>query len=111
MLGERLAPNQTGASLLAEAERLAASGDWRGAVRKAYVAVLCELGDRKVLSLAQHKTNRDYLTALRRERTRLYEEMRPLTQNYERLWYGLAPADAADWTDFRALCGHALRSA
>jgi len=111
VLGEQLAPEQTGADLLAEAERLAHSGDWRGAVRKAYIAVLCELGDRHIIRLAQHKTNRDYLRAIARERAALYGDMQPLTTNYERLWYGLASADETDWTDFRARCRHALRSA
>ena len=108
VLGERLAPDQTGADLLAEAEHLARGGDWRGAVRKAYIAVLCELGDRQILRLAQHKTNRDYLGALQRERAMLYGEMHPLTANYERLWYGLTLADESDWAAFRARCRNIL---
>ena len=65
VLGERLAPGQTAADLLDDAERLARSGDLRGAIRKAYVALLCELGDRQVIRIAQHKTNRDYLQSIR----------------------------------------------
>ena len=71
VLGERLEPDQTAADLLAQAEALARNGDLRAAIRKAYIALLCELGDRKIVSLAQHKTNRDYLNSVR-ERTRLY---------------------------------------
>ena len=110
ILGERLAPDQSAADLLAEAEGLARAGELRGAIRKAYVAVLVELGERKILRLAQHKTNRDYLQALRRERAQLYELMRPLTQSFERHWYGLAPAGEDDWRDFRARCRAALRA-
>ena len=108
VLGERLAPDQTAADLIAEAERLARAGDLRGAIRKAYVAVLCELGDRHLIQLAQHKTNRDYLAALR-DRSELYGVMHPLTHAFERHWYGLAPASVADWADYRALCNRAIQ--
>jgi hypothetical protein len=107
VLGERLAPDQTPADLIAEAERLARAGDLRGAIRKAYVAVLCELGDRHLIRLAQHKTNRDYLASLR-DRAELYGAMYPLTHNFERHWYGLAPASDADWAEYRALCNRAM---
>src|SRR5437588_12993377 len=65
VLGERLEPDQSSADLLAQAESLARSGDLRAAIRKAYIAFLCELADRKLISLAQHKTNRDYLSSVR----------------------------------------------
>ncbi|PYS93479.1 MAG: hypothetical protein DMF64_04550 [Acidobacteria bacterium] len=101
VLGEQLAPDETAADLLTEAERLARAGDLRGAIRKAYIAVLCELGDRKILRLAPHKTNRDYLRALR-EHARLFQSVQPLTNAYERHWYGLTPASEADWNEFQA---------
>jgi hypothetical protein len=104
VLGERLAPGQTPADLITEAEALARAGDLRGAIRKAYIAVLFELGERQILRLAAHKTNRDYLSAIRRERAALYGDMQPLTYNYERHWYGFAPASDADWHDFRSRC-------
>lgn len=104
VLGERLAPGQTPADLIEQAEALARAGDLRGAIRKAYIAVLVELGERRVLRLAAHKTNRDYLSVLRRERAALYGDMQPLTNNYERHWYGFAPATDADWHDFRSRC-------
>ena len=109
VLGERLAPDQTASDLIAEAERLARAGDLRGAIRKAYVAVLCELGDRRLIRLAQHKTNRDYLAAVR-DRAELYGVMHPLTHAFERHWYGLAPASDADWADYRSLCNRAIQS-
>lgn len=110
VLGERLEADQTASDLLAEAERLARSGDLRGAMRKAYVALLCELGDRGLIGLAQHKTNRDYLEAVRRAgRPRLYEEVRPLTSDFELHWYGLRDASEADWGDFSARCRRAIR--
>jgi hypothetical protein len=101
VLGERLEPDQTSADLLAQAESLARSGDLRAAIRKAYIALLCELGDRKIISLAQHKTNRDYLHSVR-ESASLYASMRRLTNSFELHWYGFVPAGPDDWADFRA---------
>jgi Domain of unknown function (DUF4129) len=100
VLGEQLAPDETPAALLAAAERLARAGDLRGAMRKAYIAVLCELGERKILRLAPHKTNRDYLRALRNDAP-LFASVQPLTNAYERHWYGLVPARDADWAEFQ----------
>lgn len=101
VLGETLAPNQRAADLLAEAEALASAGDVRGAIRKAYIALLCELGDRKILRLAQHKTNRDYLHAVR-ERAALFSQMQPLTLSFEKHWYGSEPATETNWKEFVA---------
>jgi len=107
VLGERLEPDQTAADLLEQAEALARAGDLRGAIRKAYIALLCELGDRKVISLAQHKTNRDYLTSVR-ARSALYESMRKLTFSFERHWYGFVPPAPNDWDEFRVGCKKAV---
>lgn len=108
VLGEHLAADETSADLLAAAEQLAREGNLRGAIRKAYVALLCELGDRKILRLAQHKTNRDYLQTLRREQALLCGEVEPLTLNFERHWYGSEAATLDDWTDFRTRCRQVL---
>ena len=108
VLGERLEPDQTAADLLAQAEALARNGDLRAAIRKAYIAFLCELGDRKVISLAQHKTNRDYLNSVR-ERDSLYTSMRGLTNSFEVHWYGFVPPGENDWNDFRQRYQQALR--
>lgn len=101
VLGERLAPDQVAADLLTEAEALARQGELRAAIRKAYIALLCELGDRKVLTLAQHKTNRDYLRAVREKRP-LLDEMQKLTNSFENHWYGERQTTADDWTAFRS---------
>ncbi|HWT04109.1 MAG TPA: DUF4129 domain-containing protein [Pyrinomonadaceae bacterium] len=101
VLGEKLAPGQTAADILAEAEALARRGEVRAAIRKGYVALLCELGDRKVITLAQHKTNHDYLRAVREKRP-LLKEMQKLTASFENHWYGFAPATPEDWTAFRS---------
>jgi Domain of unknown function (DUF4129) len=107
VLGERLEPDQTAADLLEQAEALARTGDLRGAIRKAYIALLCELGDRKVISLAQHKTNRDYLMSVR-HRSSLYQSMRGLTRSFELHWYGFVAPAANDWDEFRSGCRSAV---
>lgn len=100
ILGERLEPDQTSADLLAQADVLARNGDLRSAIRKAYIALLCELGDRKLIHIAQSKTNRDYLYSVR-DKGSLYSSMRKLTTTFELHWYGLVPAGENDWNDFR----------
>ena len=110
ILGEKLEPDATPSDLLASAEGLARAGDLRGAIRKAYVALLCGLGDGGVIRLAQHKTNRDYLDAVRRSASeRLYTEVLPLTRGFEQHWYGLRDATAADWDEYKTRCRQALR--
>ncbi len=109
VLGERLEPDQTAADLLTEAEALARNGDLRAAIRKAYIAFLCELGDRKVISLAQHKTNRDYLNSVR-EKGALHSTMRGLTNSFEVHWYGFVPAGESEWNDFRQRYRQALKT-
>ena len=101
VLGERLEPDATATDLLADAEALARQGDLRAAIRKAYIALLVELGDRKLLSLAHHKTNRDYLNSLRTQ-PQIHSRMRGLTDSFERHWYGFVAATPNDWQDFRA---------
>lgn len=100
VLGERLEPEASAVDLLAEAESLARSGQIRAAIRKAYIALLVELGDRKVISLAHHMTNRDYLRAVRSVPT-LYPVMAGLTDSFERHWYGFSQAEDQDWQRFR----------
>jgi hypothetical protein len=108
VLGEKLEPDQSAVDLLSEAEALARRGELRAAIRKAYIALLVELGDRKIISLAQHKTNRDYLRALR-ELQPLYQNVKQLTDSFERHWYGLAHATDTDWAAFRSSYEQALR--
>lgn len=100
ILGEKILANQNSADLLDEAENLARSGDLRLAIRKGYIALLCELSDRKLIGLAQHKTNRDYLRDVRKHQN-LFQNMRFLTNSFETHWYGFSKADEKDWEEFR----------
>lgn len=108
VLGEQLEPDQSALDLLTEAEALARRGELRAAIRRAYIALLVELGDRKIISLAQYKTNRDYLRAVR-EIEPLYGNVKQLTDSFERHWYGLAQANENDWLAFRSAYEQALR--
>ncbi len=101
VLGERLEPEQSATDLLSEAEALARAGDLRAAIRKAYIALLLELGERKIITLEQHKTNQDYLRAVRRVE-RLYPNVKQLTDSFELHWYGLALVTETDWQTFRS---------
>jgi hypothetical protein len=109
ILGERLEEDQTATDLLAEAENLARAGDIRGAIRKGYIALLCELGDRQVLSLSQYKTNRDYLRDVR-TRIMLYAAMEQMTNSFERHWYGFEPTNENDWSNFRNYYQQAMKT-
>lgn len=107
ILGERLSAGQTAAVLLAEAEALARKGDLRGAIRKGYIALLRDLSDRRLISVAQYKTNRDYLRDVE-DRGPLFREMRFLTDSFERHWYGRISPAADDWDTFRSHYRQAL---
>lgn len=109
ILGERIGEDESAADIFSEAERLAGAGDHRGAIRKGYVALLVELGDRKIVRIARHKTNRDYLRDVRK-RDELFSDMSGLTSNFERSWYGLRLAGAEDWAEFREHCRRAISS-
>lgn len=108
ILGETIGEDMTAKDLLAEAEALAAKGDHRGAIRKGYIALLCELSDRKLIGLARHKTNRDYLRDLRRE-AELHRRMQGLTGIFERAWYGAGGADGGAWAAFSTEAREAIR--
>ena len=100
ILGERLAAEETAKNLFDEAEKLALKGNLRGAIRKGYIALLCDLADRKIIGLSRNKTNRDYLKDVGKRRE-LYENVNKLTLNFERHWYGFNEANPKDWEEFK----------
>jgi hypothetical protein len=109
ILGETIGDDVSASDLFSDAERLAREGDLRGAIRKGYVALLCEMSDRKLIGLARHKTNRDYLRDVR-SRREIYEEMNGLTGSFERHWYGSQTAKTEDWEEFRRRCGDTIKA-
>ena len=109
ILGETIHEDVSSHDLFSDAERLAREGDLRGAIRKGYVALLCELSDRKLIGLARHKTNRDYLRDVS-SRREIHQDMVGLTGSFERHWYGSREAKAEDWEDFRQRCGDTIKT-
>lgn len=110
ILGEIVGTDESASDIFAEAERLAREGDIRGAIRKGYIAVLCELGDRRLVRLARHKTNRDYLRDVRRS-PQVFDGLRGLTDNFERNWYGIRASAPEDWDAFKNGYDRTLREA
>jgi len=109
ILGERVGADESASDLFTEAEQLARDGNLRAAIRKGYIALLCDLSDRKILRLARHKTNRDYMRDVQKTEG-LFKNMTGLTRNFEDNWYGLKAADQADWEDFRDGYQQAIKS-
>lgn len=100
ILGETLSAEDSSNSIFAEAEDLARTGNLRGAIRKGYIALLCELSDKKIIGLARHKTNRDYLRDVKKKKD-LHQNMNALTLNFERNWYGSNQTDENEWEEFK----------
>lgn len=100
ILGEKIADDEGSETLFSDAERLAQAGDLRGAIRKGYIALLCELSDRKIIGLSRNKTNRDYLRDVKKRRE-LHQNMFGLTNDFEKHWYGFQETTESDWTEFK----------
>jgi Domain of unknown function (DUF4129) len=110
ILGETLSAEDSSHSIFSEAEDLARNGNLRGAIRKGYIALLCELSDKKIIGLASHKTNRDYLRDVKNKKD-LHQNMNDLTSNFERNWYGINKTDENDWEEFKQTYQQAVRKA
>lgn len=102
VLGEELAPDITATDLLSQASALARQGDFRTAIRRSYIALLCEMEQRGKLRLHRSKTNRDYLDALRPEQ-QIYPTFSAMTGAFEHIWYGQEEASADAYQDFMTL--------
>lgn len=99
ILGERIDSDLTPDDLLREAAEMARKGDFRMAIRRAYIALLFELEQRGKLKLHRAKTNNDYLHELKRE-DRSYLSVAQMTNRYERVWYGQNEATLEDYAGF-----------
>ncbi len=90
---------------LALARGLAASGNRRLALRALYLSILAGLGERELLSIARHKSNRDYVLELRRRARHRPDEMQGAfarnVSRFERVWYGQHDADDRLLADFQ----------
>ena len=102
VLGEEIAEDATAADLFAKASESARQREYRKAIRRAYIALLCDLEQRGKLRLSRSKTNRDYLDAMRSER-QMYPTFSVMTNAFEHVWYGQERATEEEFQDFVAL--------
>jgi hypothetical protein len=99
ILGEQFDADLTSDDLLKTAAEMARRGEYRLAIRRAYLALLYELEQRGKLHLHRAKTNRDYLGELQNDLA-IYSPVASLTNNYERVWYGHGAATPEDYAGF-----------
>jgi hypothetical protein len=102
VLGEELGDDVTAAELLTKANELARQGDFRSAIRRAYIALLCDLEQRGKVRLHRAKTNRDYLDEVKPEPS-LYPTFSVMTGAFEHVWYGHEQATESEFSDFITL--------
>jgi Na+-transporting methylmalonyl-CoA/oxaloacetate decarboxylase gamma subunit len=107
-LGEEIAEDATADELFATASELARRGEYRKAIRRAYIALLCDFDQRGKLRLGRSKTNRDYLDAVRSER-RIYATFSLMTFAFERAWYGQQRATEEEFRNFAELYREAIK--
>ncbi|MGF1448860.1 MAG: DUF4129 domain-containing protein [Opitutales bacterium] len=78
------------------ADQFAAQGDFRRAIRAAFLGHLSILAEARFIQLAIHKTNFDYRSELAARagiEPGLRSSFDASSRLYERVWYGFAPAD------------------
>ncbi|HEY5330433.1 MAG TPA: DUF4129 domain-containing protein [Acidobacteriaceae bacterium] len=80
----------------AQGEASARAGDWRDAVHCLYWATIVMLEGRRAWRHNPARTPREYVRLLKSGSAQ-QGALRGLTQIFERLWYGLRDADAADY--------------
>jgi hypothetical protein len=77
-----------------EADRLAAQGDYREALRCRYRARIAELADRRLIDQVPGRTSGDYERAVRALVPEAAEQFSSATRLFERCWYGHEASDA-----------------
>ena len=99
ILGEQFDADATSDDLLKTAAEFARRGEYRMAIRRAYIAALYELEQRGKVTLHQAKTNHDYLRELRSEQ-QILPPVASMTNSFERVWYGDTTATEEDFSGF-----------
>jgi hypothetical protein len=85
---------QTAEQWRQEADRLAAQGNYREALRCRYRALVAELADRRLIDQVPGRTSGDYERAVRALVPEAAEQFSAVTRLFERCWYGHEPSDA-----------------
>ena len=84
--------------LIRQAAKLAEAGDYRGAFRAAYLASIAYLDEIRALRFERSRTNWEYLRELKDGgRNEQFTELRPLTLDFDRKFYGGEPCDERDY--------------
>lgn len=94
------------AEMKAEADRLVAGGDLRGAVRALYLALLGRLHEQGVIVYDRHRTNREYLAGMRADAARA-AAFAAVVELFDRKWYGRESTSREELAAFEA---NALRA-
>jgi hypothetical protein len=87
---------------LGAAQELAAKGDYRGALRLAYIACLRQLATVGLLIMQENKTNWEYQRDLLHRSMVAYEELMPATRLFDFVWYGQRNATLEEYTEVLA---------
>lgn len=77
----------TSRAALSHAQKLAAAGDYRSAVRMLYLATLLLLDERGSLRYDKSLTNREYLRAVKNEPA-VADALQPIVETFDKTWYG-----------------------
>lgn len=89
----------TAKSALKEASTMARSGDYRSAVRYLYLSSLLWLDERSLLRYDHALTNYEYLQRVQRDDVR--EQLRPIVETFDRVWYGHMPLSGHDFARYQ----------
>lgn len=102
----------TSAQARGEAERLFAAGEYRAALRLLYLATLIRWEEAGRLRFDRSLTNREVVARVTRQGdASLLEQLAPLVDRFDRVWYGGAPCTSDDYTSFASLAERAWEAA
>ncbi|MEI6513336.1 MAG: DUF4129 domain-containing protein [bacterium] len=86
---------------LNNARGLAQDGNYREALRAAYIASLLHLDRARIILYEPKNTNWEYLRQIQKsKRTEISQTLLPLTQSFDLFWYGERPASEDDYQQF-----------
>jgi hypothetical protein len=96
-------PRRPAADWLADAASCEARGDWRGALRCRYRALIAELAQRGLVEEIPGRTTGEYRAAVTEALPSSAELFAGATELFEMVWYGDDPTDAAVAARFQEL--------
>lgn len=102
----------TSSEARAEAERLFAAGQYRAALRLLYLATLIRWEEAGRLRFDRSLTNREVVARVNLQGdAALLEQLSPMVDRFDRVWYGGAPCTSEDYTSFATLADRAWEAA